>query len=123
MAMLPALMLTLTLAVLISVAPRIVFTWMQFNELAAEGNREELLVLLRQENGWVVRHFACALFGVGLVAMMKTMPTPDLPESLAAVTAAYVVMSFAFALAESMLAQKIAPLVTGTTAPIKVTRR
>lgn len=123
MVMLPALMLTLTLAVLISVAPRIVSTWMQFKELAAEDDREGLLALLQQENGWVVRHFACALFGVGLVAMMKTMPTPDLPESLAAVTAAYVVMSFAFALAESLLAQKIAPLVTGATTPVKVPRR
>jgi hypothetical protein len=122
MAMLPALMLTLTLAVLITVAPRIVFTWMQFKELAAEDNREELLTLLQQENGWVVRHFACALLGIGLVAMMKTMPTPDLPENLAAVTAVYVVMSFAFALAESLLAQKIAPLVTGMTTPVKATR-
>lgn len=114
MSLFPAIMLTLTLAVLITVIPRIVFAWLQFKDLVADENREGLFVLLHQENGWIVRHFVCAMFGVALVVAMKIMPIHDLPEQLVAVTTAYVLISFSFALAESLLAQKIASLVTGS---------
>lgn len=110
MSLLPALMLTLTLAVLLTVMPRLAFAWLQFKELVVDEDREGLLALLQQENGWVVRHFVCAMFGVALVALMKTVPSLNPPEYLATVTTGYVLVSFAFALAESLLAQKIAPL-------------
>ena len=108
MSLLPALMLTITLAVLITVVPRFAFAWLQFRELTADEDREGLLALQRQENGWVIRHFVCATFGVALVVLMKTMPGLNPPEHLAEVTTAYVLVSFTFALAESLLAQKIA---------------
>ena len=47
-----------------------------------------------------------------LVALMETMPSLNPPEYLAAVTTGYVLISFAFALIESLLALKIAPLLT-----------
>lgn len=122
MSLLPTLMLTLTMAVVITVVPRIVFAWMQFRELAADENREGLQALLREENSWVGRHFVCATFGVALVVMMKTMPDLGQPEHLAAAISGYVMISFILAVAESLLAQKIAPLVTGKNTPAKLSR-
>ena len=110
MTLLPAFMLILTLTVLITVGPRIVFAWQQFRELAANEDREGLLAMLHQENEWVLRHFVCAISGTALVALMETMPSINPPEYLSAVITAYVLMSFTFALTESLLALKIAPL-------------
>jgi hypothetical protein len=110
MTILPAFMLTLTLAVLLTVVPRLVLTWMDFRELAEGDCQEALSLMLQQQNGWVMRHFICAMAGTVLVAAMKTMPGLNPPEHLAAVTTAYVLVSFTFALAESLLALKIAPL-------------
>jgi len=112
MTVLPAIMLTLTLAVLVTVGPRVMFTWQQFRELAENEDKEGLLALLHQENGWVLRHFVCAMFGTALVALMLTMPSLNPPEYLAAVITGYVLVSFAFALIESLLALKIAPLLS-----------
>lgn len=123
MTLFPALVLMLTMAILITMAPRIVFAWFQFSELVADKNREGLLALLRQQNGWVVRDFICATFGVALVVLMKTVPNLDQPEHLAVVTAGYVMISFIFALTESLLAQKIARLLRGVTAPTKLSQQ
>ena len=112
MTLLPAFMLTLTLAVLIVVVPRIFGDWLRCQELNATGDCEGLQQMLRQENGWVVRHSICAVVGVGLVAMLKAVPSLNPPEHLAAVTTGYVMLSFFFALTESLLAQKIALLVS-----------
>jgi hypothetical protein len=110
MTLLPAFMLTLTLAVLLTVTPRFVLTCFHFRELAEGDCKEALSAMLQQENGWVARHFVCAMAGTVLVALMKTMPSLNPPEYLAAITTGYVLVSFTFALAESLLALKIAPL-------------
>ena len=112
MTVLPAIMLTLTLAVLITVGPRVLFMWQQFREFEENDDKEGLLALLHQENDWVLRHFVWAMFGTALVAMMITMPSLNPPEYLAAVITGYVLISFAFALKESLLALKIAPLLS-----------
>lgn len=105
--MLTALMLTLLTLVTFCMIPRIGFDWLRFRDYARENDLENLLMLQRQENGWVIRHLICALFAVALVVAMKTCPNLGQPERLAAVTALYAVMSFGFALIESILSQRI----------------
>ncbi|KAA0895150.1 hypothetical protein F6V25_04945 [Oryzomonas japonica] len=107
MSTLTALMMTLLTMVTFCMIPRIGFDWLRFREYAKEDDREKLLMLQRQENGWVIRHLACALCAVALVVAMKTCPNLGQPERLAAVTAVYAVISFCFALVESILSQRI----------------
>ena len=116
MTLLPACMLTLTLAVFVVVAPRIAADWLRYQALSATGDQEGLQRLLRQKNGWVLRHSICAIAGVGLVAMMQTLPSLNPPEHLVAVTTCYSALSFLFALTESLLALKITPLVANSSA-------
>lgn len=118
MTLLPAFMLTLTLTVLLTVVPRTVFSWQQFSELAAAEDRDGLLELLRQENEWMMRHFVCAAAGTGLVALLETMPGLNPPEYLTEMIGGYVLLSFALALLESLLAQKIAQLTQAV--PVRV---
>lgn len=118
MTLLPAFMLTLTLTVLITVVPRTVFSWQQFSELAAAEDRGGLLELLRQENEWIVRHFVCAAAGTALVALLETLPCLNPPEYLTEMIGGYVLLSFALALLESLLAQKIAQLTQAV--PVRV---
>lgn len=118
MTLLPAFMLILTLTVLLTVVPRTVFSWQQFSELAAVEDRDGLLELLRQENEWIVRHFVCAAAGTALVALLETMPGLNPPEYLTEMIGGYVLLSFALALLESLLAQKIAQLTQAV--PVRV---
>lgn len=122
MSLLPAFMLTLTLAVLTTVIPRFVYALGQCNELAATGNREGLQALLGEQNGWIMRHFFCAAVGTALVVMMKTLPHLNPPEHLADITGSYAMISFGFALLDSLLAQKIARLLAVVKAPAKTSR-
>lgn len=105
--MLTALMLTLLTMVTFCMIPRIGFDWLKFREYAKENDQDNLLLLQKQENGWVIRHLVCALFAVALVVAMKTCPDLGQPERLAAVTALYAVISFSFAVVESILSQRI----------------
>jgi hypothetical protein len=117
--MLTALMMTLLTMVTFCMIPRIGLDWLRFKEYAQEGDRENLLMLQRQENGWVIRHFVCALFAVALVVTMKTCPNLGQPEHLAAVTALYAVISLCFALVESVLSQRIYQYALACMEPVK----
>ena len=119
MSMLTALMMTLLTMVTFCMIPRIGFDWLRFKEYAKEDDRENLLMLQRQENGWVIRHLVCALFAVALVVAMKTCPNLGQPERLAAVTALYAVISFCFALVESILSQRIYQCAMARMEPIR----
>lgn len=119
MSMLTALMMTLLTMVTFCMIPRICFDWLRFGEYAREDDLDNLCVLQRQENGWVIRHLVCALFAVALVVTMKTCPNLGQPERLAAVTALYAVISFCFALVESILSQRIYRCVMTRMEPVK----
>jgi len=110
MSMLPAFVLTLTLLVAFVMIPRIYLDWLHFRAYLQEGELEKLLELQGQENGWVIRHFSCALIGVALVIFVRLYPGLNPPEHLDSVTASYSVVSFVLALVESLFAQKIAQL-------------
>jgi len=117
--MLTALMMTLLTMVTFCMIPRIGYDWLRYRAYANEGDRENLLKLQRQENGWVIRHLICALFAVALVFAMKTCPNLGQPERLADVTALYAVISFCFAFAESILSQRIFQCITAKLEPVK----
>ncbi|QEM68282.1 hypothetical protein FO488_08970 [Geobacter sp. FeAm09] len=112
-------MMTLLTMVTFCMIPRIGFDWLRFREYAHEGDREKLIMLQRQENGWALRHLVCALCAVALVAVMKTCPNLGQPDRLAAVTAVYAVISFCFALVESILSQRIYQLIVSRMEPVK----
>lgn len=111
------LMLTLTLIVPLIMVPQIDSHWMDFEIFAEEGNHENLQVLLKQINRWVMRHLACALIAVLLVAVLMYAPAElEQPGQLAIITGIYAIISLILAFVESLLAQKISHL---TASPIE----
>ena len=119
MSMLTTLMMTLLTMVTFCMIPRIGLDWLRFMEYANEGDRENLLRMQRQENGWVIRHLVCALLAVALVFAMKTCPNLGQPERLADVTSLYAVISFCFAFVESILSQRIYQCTVACMEPVK----
>ncbi|OHB26002.1 MAG: hypothetical protein A2X79_02550 [Desulfuromonadaceae bacterium GWB2_53_15] len=110
------IMLTVTLIAPLIIAPKIDAHWMDFEIFVQEGNRENLHLLLKQINSWVMRHLACALIAVLLVAVLKYAPTLlEQPEQLATITGIYAIISIIFAFIESLLAQEIYNLTANRT--------
>lgn len=111
------LMLTLTLIVPLVMVPLIDSHWMEFEIFTKERDHENLQALLKQINWWVMRHLACALIAVLLVAVLVYAPTVmEQPKQLATITGIYAVISLIFAYAESLLALEISHL---TPSPVK----
>lgn len=119
MTMLFSLMLTLTVAMTTIMVLRICGTWLQVNESAEDGDLERLQALQGQENGWVIRHLVCAILAFSLVAAAKYFPSLGAPENLVDVTAVYSLVSFIFAFAESVLAQRIAVITLSQMQPLQ----
>ena len=112
------IMLTLTLTVPLLTAPQIDSHWMDFEIFADEGDHENLQVLLKQINWWVMRHLACALIAVLFVAVLMYAPSLlEQPEQLATITGIYAIISLILAFVESLLAQEISHL---TASPIAI---
>ncbi len=104
------LMIIATLTVIMP--PRMFYNWMQFNAYRREAELEQLIALQCTENQWTIRHLICAFAAIVMVAYLKLHPTMESTEQLSAITATYAVISTLFAVTESLIAQKIAKVVT-----------
>lgn len=102
------LMLAITTAMTTFMVLRIYSDWLKFREYLREGEQERLLMLQGAENGWVQRHFMCALAAIAMVAVIEKCTHTLRFEQLAGVTATYAIISLAFAFVESLFAQKLA---------------
>jgi hypothetical protein len=113
-------MLTLTLIVPLLAVPQIDSHWMEFEFLKKEGDHEKLHVLLKQINGWVMRHIVCAFIAVLLVMVLVYFPTQmKQPGQLATITGIYAIISSIIAFVESLLAHKISHLTASPVATEK----
>jgi len=115
------LMLTITLVVPMIMVPVIDSQWMEFEFLEEEGDQENLQLLLKQVNWWVMRHLVCALLAVLFVAVLVYAPNQlDQPGQLAIITGIYATISITFAFVESLLAQEIYHLIARPLEPVKI---
>lgn len=115
------LMLTVTLVVPMIMVPVIDSQWMEFEFLEEEGDQENLQLLLKQVNWWVMRHLVCALLAVLFVAVLVYAPNQlDQPRPLAIITGIYATISITFAFVESLLAQEIYHLIARPLEPVKI---
>ena len=107
------IMLTLTLIVPLFMVPLIDSHWMVYEILAKEGDQENMHVLLKQINCWIMRHLACALIAVIFIAVLVYSPyLLGQPDQLATITGIYAIISIIFAFIEMLLAQEISHLTT-----------
>lgn len=107
------IMLTLTLIVPLFIVPLIDSHWMVYEILAIEGDQENMHVLLKQINCWIMRHLACALIAVLFIAVLVYSPyLLEQPDQLATITGIYAIISIIFAFIEMLLAQEISHLTT-----------
>ena len=105
------IMLTLTLIVPLFIVPLIDSHWMVYEILAKEGDQENMHVLLKQINCWIMRHLACALIAVIFIAVLVYSPyLLGQPDQLATITGIYAIISIIFAFIEMLLAQEISHL-------------
>lgn len=108
MRVLPALIVSLTLAMTVVMIPKIYWAWSTARRCYLKGEVEKLRELLREQNGWTKRHFCCGLTGLALVWLMAQYLPANIPSSLTDGVAFFVTISLAFAIAESLVAQHIA---------------
>ncbi|BCG46775.1 hypothetical protein GEOBRER4_n1585 [Citrifermentans bremense] len=121
MNMFTALMATVTLTMTAVMLPRIYLSWLVAEERCLEGEIEQLQALLEEQNGWVRRHFGCGAAAVAMIWMVKSSQQDlEIPASMAVALGAYAVISMAFAVLESLVAQKIATFLQTVPVPVKV---
>jgi hypothetical protein len=121
MNMFTALMATVTLTMTAVMVPRIYLSWLVAEERCLEGEIEQLQALLDEQNGWVRRHFGCGAAAMAMIWMVKSSQHDlEIPASMAIALGAYAVISMAFAVLESLVAQKIATFLQTVPVPVKV---
>ncbi len=117
---LTALMVMLTMAVTLLTAPRIYGDWLRFRTFAREDDLDSLFILQRQAREWILRHSLCTLAGLVIVVMLQLFPELAPPEHLAEAIAVYAMLSFGFAVVESLLAEKVAQQLISMMLPVKL---
>lgn len=104
--------LTITLIMPIIMVPQIDSHWLAFEIYTKDRDSENLHMLLKQINKRVMRHLACALTAVILIAVLVYFPgLLEQPAQLASIFGIYAITSLIFAYAESILAQEISNIV------------
>jgi hypothetical protein len=115
------LLMTVTIALAVTVLPRIYVAFIKAEELHLVQERGLLRELLAEQNAWMMRHLGCGLGALALVWLAKTSPGMGVPGPLSVALAMYAASSLFFAGLESLLAQKISRLLAEF--PIKVRAR
>lgn len=121
MNMFSALMITVTMTMTVFMLPRIYMTWIIAEHCCMEGETEQLVYLLADENGWALRQFGCGAVAIALIWMVHNSPHDlGVPASMEAALAVYGVISLVFAVLESLIAQKISDFLALAPATAKV---
>jgi hypothetical protein len=120
MTMLTSIMVLLTVVLVLITVPVIYGSWLQFMESAEERDLDKLIALQAQRNEYIIRHLSMALLAIGFVAAMNYLPGLEAYSQTSSAIAIYSVISFIFAFAESILAQKISGYATSMLEPVKV---
>ena len=120
MTMLTALMMTITITMTVIMLPKMYHVYLVAEMLYLEEEYDLLRELLRERNDWVLRHVICGATGLVLLWLTKGFPGLEVPELLAATLALYAGLSLMLALFNSLLAQKVAALLSATPVRVRV---
>jgi hypothetical protein len=102
--------------------PRIYGDWLHFQLFAREGDLDGLISLQRHTKEWVIRNYVCAAGGLVVVLLLRFFPALEPPEYLAEVTAIYAMITYAFAVVESLMVEKSSQQIEALLLPVKVRR-
>ena len=109
MNMFGALMMTVTMTMTGVMLPRIYMSWMTAKQLSADGEVGQMERLLAEQNAWVLRQLGCGAAAISLICMVRTSRYDlGVPASMEVALALYASISLAFAVLESLIAQKAA---------------
>ncbi|QXE88069.1 hypothetical protein KP003_06635 [Geomonas nitrogeniifigens] len=107
MNMFGALMMTVTMTMTAVMLPRIYMSWIVAERYFLEGEIEQLMQLLVEQNSWVWRQFGCGAAAVAMIWMVRNSPHDlSIPASMEAALAFYATISLLFAVLESLIAQR-----------------
>ncbi|MBU5637025.1 hypothetical protein KOM00_09790 [Geomonas sp. Red69] len=107
MNMFGALMMTVTMTMTAVMLPRIYMSWIVAERYFLEGEIEQLMQLLVEQNSWVWRQFGCGAAAVAMIWMVRNSPHDlSIPTSMEAALAFYATISLLFAVLESLIAQR-----------------
>lgn len=123
MTMLTSITVMLAAILILIMVPRIYSNWLQFREYAEQSDLDKLIELQALHNQWIIRHLFIALLALGFVTAMKYMPELEMYSQTATAMAAYSIISFILAFAESIMAQKIAAYAAASLQPVKERRK
>ncbi|MBU5612702.1 hypothetical protein [Geomonas azotofigens] len=108
MNMFGALMMTVTMTMTAVMLPRIYMSWIVAERYFLEGETENLMQLLVEQNSWVWRQFGCGAVAVAMIWMVRNSQHDlAIPASMEATLAIYATISLAFAVLESLIAQRV----------------
>ena len=102
------LLITVTIILNIVIVPSVYWGLVRAKQLEREQEREQLLELLAQRNGGVIRHFGLGIGAVVMVWWVQANQRMDVHPMLIETMVVYAVNTMLFAVLESLLAQKIA---------------
>jgi len=121
MNMFGALMMTVTMTMTAVMLPRIYMSWIMAEQHCIEGEIEQLIQLLSEQNGWVRRQFGCGALAIALIWMVhNSRHDLGIPPSMEAALACYGIISLTFAVLESLIAQKVSDFLALAPVPAKV---
>ncbi|QXE92487.1 hypothetical protein [Geomonas subterranea] len=108
MNMFGALMMTVTMTMTAVMLPRIYMSWIVAERYFLEGEVEQLMQLLVEQNNWVWRQFGCGAVAVAMIWIVRNSQHDlAIPASMEATLAIYAAISLGFAVLESLIAQRV----------------
>lgn len=121
MNMFGALMMTVTVTMTAVMLPRLYMSWITAEQHFVEGETEQLGLLLAEQNRWVRRHFGCGAAAMAMIWMVhNSRHDLAIPASMETALAVYATISLAFAVLESLTAQRAANFLALVPAAVKV---
>ncbi|WP_224982751.1 hypothetical protein [Geomonas agri] len=121
MNMFGALMMTVTMTMTAVMLPRIYMSWIVAERYFLEGEIEQLMQLLIEQNNWVWRQFGCGAVAVAMIWMVRNSQHDlSIPASMEATLAVYATISLVFAILESLVAQRVSGFLALVPAPVKI---
>lgn len=115
------LTMTVTMIMTAVMIPRIYMSWIIVEECRLEGETGVLPEVLDELNSWVWRHFGCGSIAIAMIWMVNhSKHDLKIPHSMEAALACYAVVSMLFAVAESLIAQKVSGFIEMAPVAVKV---
>lgn len=116
-----AIMITvLSFMMVINSVTKFYCDWASLREYCEEGDVDHFGAMKDDKWRWIMRHFICAVLGMGFITYIKCTPSFDHYDLLAKLAAVHVVLSLLCIFIESLFIMRISSEITVRMKTVKV---